>query len=328
MKHLFLILLTATFCASEKKNTSQTFNNTNTNFEINQEKLKSKILFSRKKDKDNGWSIYAINPDGTKEEVIIPFKSGQGEYNPNVSVNGYSILFNTYRYGGWKLAAFDLETKKTKRITTTSNYFYNGAYSPNEKKITYEKVGRGEKTKICIADSNGQNETVITNSMQAFENRVPVWTPDGKSVIFYNNKNSVNDIYIYNVLDKSITNLTNNDGGNDFNPSVSPDGKQVAYFSDRNGFLDVYIMDINGKNQVCITSKLRSKYNEYNFYKDSNLFWVFKISWSPNGNQLVFSNTKSNNTDLFTINKDGTGLRQITFTPKSEYTPVWGMINM
>ncbi len=325
MKQLLLILLTATFCTSEKNNTSQTYSATNTNLKIDKEKLKSKILFSIKKDNDNGWSIYAINPDGTEKEVIVPFKSGQGEYNPSVSPNGNSILFNTYRYGGWKLAVLNLETKRVKRVSPTSNYYVNGVFSPDGKKIAYERnVGR--ITDIFIADSDGTNERNLTSGISA-DNRTPSWFSDGKSVLFYFKKDKVNDVFRVDIETGKFKNLTNNTSGNDFNPSVSPDGKQVAYFSDRNDYLDLYVMDISGENQVNLTSNLHSKSNEYNYYKDSNLYWIFKASWSPNGKQLVFSNAKSDNVDLFTINKDGTDLKQITFTSKSEYTPVWGMIN-
>ena len=289
--------------------------------------LSSKILFARKHNTENGWSIFAINPDGTEEKIIIPYVSGQGEYNPDISPDGTTVLFNSYRFGGWKLVSTTLLTKESKRISSSTDYYFNGSYSPDGNQIAYEKVGRGEKTQIYISDKNGGKETLVSVGMKDVENRMPVWSPDGTSIIFYSNKNGSTDIYRYDTVKKDITNLTKTEKGNNFNPSVSPDGKKIAFFSDRNGYLDLYIMDNNGTNSKNLTAGLHNKNNEYNYYKNSNLFWLFKCSWSPDGKSLVFSNANTTNIDLFTIKKDGTELQQITKTEGSELTPVWGMID-
>ncbi|GEM_PF-5713714 len=46
-------------------------------------------------------------------------------------------------------------------------------------------------------------------------------------------------------------------------------------------------------------------------------------SWSSNGKQIVFVSSKENNDDLFVINADGSGLRQLTNTPERETEPTW-----
>ncbi|WP_271782191.1 TolB family protein [Aquimarina algiphila] len=286
--------------------------------------VSSKILFSKKDKSYSGWSIYMMNPDGSDKKVLIPFKSGMGEYNAEISPNGKTILFNTYRYGGWKLATHNIENNTTKRISPNSNYYTNGVYSPNGEMIAYEKNVQ-RSTHIFIADKHGNNEKMLTGTM-GNENRIPSWSSDGESIVFYSEKNRVNDIYQVTIKDNQITNLTNNLSGNDFAPAVSPDGKKIAFFSDRNGYLDLYVMDSTGANQKNITANLQNKNNTYNYYKDSNLYWIVKTSWSPDGQELVFSNITNDNFDVFTIAKNGSNLKQITETPESEYTPVWGAI--
>ena len=297
--------------------------NTNTNTQI---KKTSKILFARKNDNEDAWSIYGVNPNGTEEHIIIPLKSGQGEYNPEIAPDGSSVLFNTYRFGGWKLATFNLKTRRIKRISPSSNYYTNGVFSPDGQRIAFERNVQ-RTTHIFISNKNGENEKNLTLGFND-ENRAPSWSIDRKFVLFYAKKGNVNDIYRIDISSNKIENISKNNTGNDFNPSVSPDGKQVAFFSDRNGYLDLYVMDISGSNQVNLTSQLQNKSNTYNYYKDNNMFWIFKASWSPNGKQLVFSNVKSDNVDLFTIDANGENLTQITKTPESEFTPVWGLINL
>lgn len=314
---LSTLLLIVFSCGSAEANSEK-----NSTQAVEEGNSSSRILFARKRIPSEGWTIFSVNSDGSDEKTIIPAKRGMGEYNPARSPDGKTILFNTYRYGGWKLATRDLASGKVSRITQASNYFTNGVYSADGEKIAYEK-NIGRSTHICIADVHGKNEVVLTSKSGSAENRIPVWTANGESIIFYNEKNSINDIFSIDIASLSIQNLTKNSTGNDFSPAVSPDGKQIAFFSDRNGFLDLYIMDRDGSNPTNLSNALQSKNNKYNYFKDSNTYWIFKVAWSPDGKHLVFSNVKTDNVDLFTIKSDGTELTQITKTSASEYTPCW-----
>lgn len=288
-------------------------------------KNSSIILYAKKRINSEGWSIYGISPDNLRTERVIPFSNGMGEYNPALSPNRTTILFNTYRYGGWKLATYDLKSKEVNRVTSASNYFTNGVYSPDGTRMVYEK-NIGRSTHICMADCNGQNEVVLTSDKESWENRIPIWTPDGKAILYYSERNKVNDIFKLDIESGIQVNLTDNQEGNDFAPSISPDGKQIAFFSDRNGYLDLYLMDSDGNQQTLLTERLQNKNNSYNYYKDSNTYWVFKSAWSPDGKHLVFSNVTGDNIDLFTIERTGANIKNITNSPQSEYTPSWGRV--
>ncbi len=285
----------------------------------------SKILFSKKSGNERGWSVFSINSDGSDQKVLIPFKSGQGEYNPEISPDGKTILFNTYRYGGWKLALFNLTDESVTRVASSSNYYYNGAFSPDGNEIVYERNIQRD-SHIFKANKNGENETLITSGIGK-ENRVPVWSPDGTQIFFYSEHQKKNDIYSFRINTGVFKNLTENNSGNNFNPAISPDGKKIAFFSDRNGFLDLYTMNSDGTNQKNLTVSLQSEKNSYNYYEDANMFWLFKASWSPEGNEIVFSNVENDNIDLFIINSSGKDLINITNSPQSELTPVWGILN-
>lgn len=325
MRHILLLSLLLFFCSTEQKIDALEQSNSNTTSNAKpQSDLVSKILFAKRGVGSNGWSIFMMNPDGTNEEVLIPLKSGQGEYNPDISPDGKTVVFNTYRYGGWKLANYDLSSSLIKRISPTSNYYMNGVYSPDGSMIAYER-NINRTVHIFVSDRNGENPKHITPKM-GNQNRLPTWSKDGKSILFYSENGKSNDIYQVDLETGINKNLTNNTKGNDFNPSISPNGKKVAFYSDREGYLDVFIMDLSGKNQVNLTKTIRNKNNTYNYYKDDNMYWMFKVSWSPDGECLVFSNAVEDNIDLFTVKYDGTNLKQITKTVNSEFTPVWGMI--
>ena len=60
----------------------------------------------------------------------------------------------------------------------------------------------------------------------------PAFSPDGKTVVFRALKGGRSDLYGYNVADKTIVDLTDDDAY-DFSPTYSPDGKWIYYSSVR-----------------------------------------------------------------------------------------------
>ncbi len=93
-------------------------------------------------------------------------------------------------------------------------------------------------------------------------------------------------------------------------PRWSPDRKELAYSQFvGNGRMDIHIL---GNNPRTITSTGVN----------------FPGSWSPDGNKMVISSRRDNNTDIYTINPlDGSGLTRLTTDPAEETSPVWSSDN-
>jgi eukaryotic-like serine/threonine-protein kinase len=80
------------------------------------------------------------------------------------------------------------------------------------------------------------------------------------------------------------------------NPNPSPDGQWVAYQS-WGKQEDIYIVRADGTGERYLTN---------DDFKDR------VPRWSPDGNRLAFYSNRSGNFEIWTINKDGSGLKQIT----------------
>lgn len=104
------------------------------------------------------------------------------------------------------------------------------------------------------------------------------------------------EIYTANVDGSNLQRLTN-DGGH-FSPEWSPDGSQIVFSS---GGLGIDIMDSNGTNRNQIVASTT----------------ILQPSWFPDGTKILFS--QGSPADLWTVNPDGTGLAQLTFTTEAEY---------
>lgn len=106
----------------------------------------------------------------------------------------------------------------------------------------------------------------------------------------------------------------------DEQPAVSPDGKRIAFVSSRPepdyGFTDLFVMDSDGGNVSRLTFDATPDANSFGHY-------VNAPTWSPDGTQLVFDSDRSGNREIWVVNADGTGLRNLTDDAATDMEPTW-----
>jgi TolB protein len=133
------------------------------------------------------------------------------------------------------------------------------------------------------------------------------------------------DIFTADLKGNVLAQLTDTPGY-DAEGVVSPKGDKIAFTSTRNGDLDLYVMDIDGSNVVQVTTELG--YDGGAFFSPDGSKLVFRSSRPKTEEEikeykdlLAQNLVQPTNMEIFTVNVDGTDLRQITNLGKANWAP-------
>lgn len=114
--------------------------------------------------------------------------------------------------------------------------------------------------------------------------------------------------------------------GYDAEATVSPDGKKIVFTSMRDGDLDLYVMDVNGKNVKRLTTELG--YDGGAFFSPDSKSICYRANHPQTEEDrkvyrdLLAKNwVKPSKMELYVMNVDGTGKRQITSNGHANFCP-------
>jgi Tol biopolymer transport system component len=225
--------------------------------------------------------------------------------------------------------------------------------------IAWERVFFFTDSDIWVMNPDGSGQHALIENDQ--NDRFPAWSADGTTIAFESSGVDL-DIWAADADGSNLRNLSNDPSGPDLSPAWSPDGTQLAFWKQNfDGTGSIWVMDADGSNQVELTPET-SVYSHPAWSPDGELIaYVSNRSggnelyvmqpdgsgkrrltftshsqedhpnWSPDGTMLAFEACPgdswpcvgSANTEVFVINRDGTGRARLTDDPTIDGNPAW-----
>jgi TolB protein len=148
---------------------------------------------------------------------------------------------------------------------------------------------------IYIADYDGENQRRVTIGRSL--NITPTWAPDGRSIAYSSYKRGQPNIFIQNIYQGTMEELTKEGTGDNYTPAWSPDGTRVCFSSTRDGNPELYVANRDGSNVRRLTNHPGGDITP---------------TWSPSGTQIAFTSDRTGTPQIYIIGADGLGLQKLT----------------
>jgi Tol biopolymer transport system component len=225
----------------------------------------------------------------------------------------------------WALYVMNADGSGERRLARNG---FNLNWSPDRRRIVFQRPENGANSEIYVMNLDGRGLRNLTR--HPAKDGLPAWSPDGRRIAFIRwwGCCTSHELRVMNPDGSGQRKLASKlpiEGGY----SWSPDGRRIAFtrqldagiaFGRQRLNIEIYVMNSDG-------SGLRNLTRSPGWHD-------FSPVWSPDGRKIVFSRSRDNlpwawapndpgDMEIYVMNADGSGQRNLTRHPASDWSPVW-----
>jgi len=250
-------------------------------------------------------------------KIQKPFKQILSAYP---SPDGKQLAVLTLNYKDYEIDVTIISTEDGKLIknltggyTTKYEYLTYDSYDFSGRNLTWSSDGKsiaffarkGKRRSIFILDAK-TGRLIKTISVKLDMAGAPSFSPDGRYIAFSALSKGISDIYIVNISNKKIINITS-DLYYDKTPIWSSDGKRILYTSRRDGHDQIFEIFLNN-----FSHRIQYTFGE----QDSSSPW-----YSKDEKFIYFSSDKEGINNIYCLNKEKNEIYQLTDTLGGNFSP-------
>lgn len=211
------------------------------------------------------------------------------------------VLFTSHRLGSADIFTAKADGSDARIVIGGSDTEAQAAWSPDGRKIAFRR-GPDGASEVWVANADGSNQQVLTNTGASFFSSQPAWSTDGR-IFFRSDRDGDPNIWVMSA-DGTNEKLLVGLPGDQRYPTPSPDGHHLVFRSDADGDPEIWVATIDGTERRQLTN---------------NDLFDSAPSWSPDGRRIVFERrTADGNTDIYVMDQDGRNEQRLT----SSSTPI------
>ena len=270
--------------------------------------------------------VFVAEGDGNPELYLLDPESGEttrltNNQHPDLapvwSPDGESIAYISEESGDGEIHIVDRQGVPVSRLTLNKGAdelprWQPGGGEPPRLAFVSEREEEGEMVReIYTVDAEGKDLTRVTFNSTA--DRLGDWSPDGEWLVFYN-RDSWEDrgLWLRNPAGVNLVRLTQ---GEDSAPVWSPDGRYIAFVRQEGDTASIYTIsrgDEGGWDGELATERLTPAVAD-----DT------APAWRADSRSLAFVSGRDGNSEIYTMEADGSNQRRLTRNAAEDLGPVW-----